>query len=200
MLTSNKISSLVIDSLREQTCEQNTAVLSLYCDYRAQEDQSAVNIVGSLLSQVASRAMRIPVEIQSAFELKERGGQSLRLPDMVKLFAKTISSIERVYICFDGLDELLPQNRSELLRAVRQLIRNAPNMRLFLTGRPYIRRELDKHLTNEAYIIHIVPDRGDITRYVSQKIDDDDDRNPDLMPDHLKHGILKIMLEKVSEM
>jgi len=200
MLTSNKISSLVVDSLREQACGQNIAVLSLYCDYQAQRDQSAVNMIGSLLSQVASRAMQIPVEIQSAFESKERGGQTLRLPDMLKLFAKTISSIERVYICFDGVDELLPQNRSELLRALRQLSQDAPNSRLFLTGRSYIRGELDKHLTKGAYIIHIVPDRGDIARYVSRKIDDDDDRNPDLMPNDLKHDILKIMLEKTSEM
>ena len=50
MLMSGEISSLVIDSLREQTYEENIAVLSLYCDYQTQKDQLAVNIIGSLLN------------------------------------------------------------------------------------------------------------------------------------------------------
>ena len=176
------------------------AVVSLYCDYQAQKDQSAANIIGSLLSQVALRTMRTRVDIQSVFELKERGDRALRLPDMLKLFAKTVNSIERVYICLDAVDELLPQSRAELLRALRQIIQDAPNIRLFLTGRPHIRGELDKHLTKGSYILRIVADQGDIARYVSQMMDIDDDRDPDLMTDDLKHGILNTMLEKASEM
>ena len=120
---------------------------------------------------------------------------------MLKLFVKTVSSIERVYICFDAMDELLSENRSELLRSLRQIVRDAPNIRLFLTGRPHIRAELDKYLTKGAYIIHIVVDQGDIERYVSRRMeDDDDDGDPDLMPDDLKNDILKTMLERASEM
>jgi len=189
----------VIDTLREQTCGGSIAVLSLYCDYQTQKDQSAVNIIGSLLSQVALGAGRIPFEIQRTFELKQRGRQAPRLPDMLKLFVKTVSSIERVYICFDAIDELLPQNRSELLRALRQIVRDAPSVRIFLTGRPHIRGELDKYLTKEAYIIHIVADQGDIARYVNQRIEDDDGGS-ELMPGGLKNDILKTMLEKASDM
>jgi len=168
MLRGSKISSLVIDNLRQQTCGGNIAVLSLYCDYQTQRDQSAVNIIGSLLSQVALGGSQIPSEIRRTFEQKQRGRQALRLPDMLKLFVRAVSSIERVYICFDAMDELLPENRSELLRSLRQIVREAPNVRLFLTGRPHIRGELDKYLTKGAYIIHIVVDQGDIVRYVSR--------------------------------
>ena len=192
---------MIINSLREQTCEENTLVLFHYCDYQTQKDQSAVNIIGSLLSQIALGATEIPSEIQRSFELKKRGLQALRLPDLVKLLVKTVSSIEQVYICFDAMDELLSDNRSELLRALRQIIRDAPNIRLFLTGRPYIRGELDKYLTKGAYIIPIVADQGDIATYVSRKMEDDEDGgDTDLMPDHFKHGIMKTMLEKASDM
>ena len=201
MLMSGEISSLVIDSLRKQTRGENMVVLSLYCDYQTQKDQSAVNIIGSLLSQVALGVRQIPSDVQRAFELGRRGRHALQLSDMVELLVKTVTSIERVYICFDAMDELLPQNRSELLRTLQQIIRDAPNIRLFLTGRPYIRGELDKHLTKRAYIIPIVADQGDIARYVSRKMEDDeDDGYPDLMPDDLKHDILKKMLDKASEM
>jgi len=72
MLISGEISSLVIDSLRKQTRGENMIVLSLYCDYQCdyqtQKEQSAVNIIGSLLSQVALGARQIPSEVQGAFD------------------------------------------------------------------------------------------------------------------------------------
>jgi len=177
------------------------AVIFLYCDYQTQKDQSAVNMIGGLIRQAALRAPRIPSEIKSAFdESKQEGGDGLQLPDMVKLFVQVIGSIEVVYLCVDAVDEMLPQHRLEFLRALRQIVQEAPNVRLFLTGRPYIRAELDKHLTKRAYDIHIVADQRDITRYLSRKMDDDDDQDPGLMTEDLKNDIMKTMLEKASEM
>ena len=201
MLTNNKISSLVIDTLRERTCGQDIAVLSLYCDYQAHKDQSVVNMIGGLLRQVALRAATIPSEIKSAFDKsKQEGGQSLRLPEMLELFIKTIVSIEVVCLCVDAVDEVLRQYRPEFLRAFQQIVQDAPNVRLFLTGRPYIRRELDNHLTKDAYIIHIVADQGDITRYVSRIIEDGNGQDSDLMTEDLKNDIIKTMPEKTSGM
>ena len=94
MLTSNEISSLVIDTLRKQMRGQNIAVIFLYCDYQAQKDQSAVNMIGSLVRQAALRAPVIPSEIKSAFdESKQEGGDGLQLPDMVKLFFKVAATL-----------------------------------------------------------------------------------------------------------
>jgi len=201
MLTENQISSLVIDTLCEQAWGQNIAVLSIYCDYQAQKDQSAVNMIGGLLRQVAPGLVGSVGEIQNAFEESRQGnGKRLRLPEMLGLFVKTICSLKRVYICLDAIDELVPQHRSELLRALRQIIQEAPNTRLFLTGRPHIRGELDRYLTKGAYTIHIVPDQGDITRYLSRKMDDDNEMDPDLMTENLRNDIMKTMLEKASEM
>jgi len=199
MLISDKISSLVIDTLREQTREQNIAIIFLYCDYQAQGDQSTVNLIGSFVRQAALRAPRIPSEIKSAFDKsKQEGGDGLRLPEIVKLFVKVISSTEVVYLCVDAVDEVLPQHRIEFLRALRQIVQDAPNVRVFLTGRPHIRAELDMHLTNRAYSILIVPDQGDITKYLSHMIDHDQD--PSLMTEDLKNDIVKRMLERASGM
>ena len=201
MLATNKTSSLVVDTLHEQARGRNIAVLSLYCDYQARKDQSAVNMIGSLLRQITVGAKRVPGEIKNAFEeSRKEGGGGLRLRDMMKLFVKTISSIERIYICVDAVDELLPQDRSDLLRALREIVQDASNTRLFLTGRPYVRGELDKHLTKRAYSIRIIANRGDIARYLNQKMDDDNARDPDLMTEKLKNDIMKTILEKASEM
>jgi len=119
---------------------------------------------------------------------------------MLGLFVKVISSIKRVYICVDALDESPPEDRSKFLRALRQIIQDSPNTRLFITGRPYIRGELEKHLMNGAHIIHIVADQGDIARYLSQKMDEDDDRDPELMTQDLKNDITKTIMERSSGM
>jgi len=201
MLTSNKISSLVIDTLRKRTRGQNIAVMFLYCDYQAQKDQSAVNLIGSLVRQAASRAPSIPGEIKSAFdESKKEDGDSLRLPDMVKLVVNVFGSFEVVYLSVDAVDEVLPQHRLDFFRALQQIVQETPNVRLFLTGRPYIRAELNSHLTEGAYVIDIVVDQEDITRYLSRKIDDNDHQDPNLMTEDLKNHIMKTMLGKASEM
>jgi len=201
MLTSNEISSLVIDTLRDQTRGQNVAVLGLYCDYQAQGEQSAVNMIGGLLRQVIWGEAGIRSEIRSAFsESKRRGGQGLRMPDMLRLFVKVVSSIDRVYICVDAVDELLPKNRLEFLRELRRITQDAPNTRLFLTTRPSIQAELVRQLRGAPYVIKIVADQGDIASYLTQKIEDDYAQDPDLMTGDLKNDIIRTMLGKASEM
>jgi len=137
-------------------------------------------------------------EIKDSFD--RSGGQRLRLQEMLGLFVKTTNSGERVSICVDAMDKLLPPHRSEFSRSLRQNILEAPNTRLFLTGRPYIRVELDKHLTKGAYTIHIIPHQGDIARYLSRRMGEDDDQDPDLMTENLKDDIMKTLLEKASDM
>ena len=195
----NENSSLVIDTLRNQAHGQNAAVFSLYCDYQARKDQSPVNMIGGLLKQVVARAPEVPGEIKHLFEESRKlGGQGLRLVDMVQLFVKAISSFERVSICIDAVDELLAKDRPDFIRALRHIIDGALNTRLFLTGRPYIRGELDRYFTGRAYIIPVVADQGDIARYVQLKMDDDP--YPGLMSEDLRRDIMKTMSEKTSGM
>ena len=118
--------------------------------------------------------------------------------DMLELFIKVTGSIDRVYICVDAVDELLPKNRLEFLRALRQIIQYAPNMRLFLTARSCICAELGEHLVGDPYTIKIVADQGDIVRYLNSMLDDDLD--PDLMTEDLRTGIIETILGKASEM
>ena len=152
-------------------------------------------MIGDLLRQVDWEAAEIQPDIKSAFKKsKRRGIQGPQLPDMLQLLVKVISSIDRVFICVDAVDELLPQGQLEFLNALRQILQDAPNTRLFLTARPHARVELDKYLTRGAFIIHIVVDQGDITRYLNRRIDDDH------IPDSMKNTIVKAILGEASEM
>ena len=178
---------------------KKAAVLSLYCDYPAREDQSPVNMIGALLKQIVAGQAEIPREIKYHFkESGKLGGQGLRLADMVNLFVKASRSFERVFICVDAVDELRAKDRPHFIRALRHIIDGASNIRLVLTSRPHVRAELNKHLADQASIIQVEADQGDITRYVQLKIDDDP--HPGLMSEDLRKDIMKTMLEETSGM
>ena len=173
------------------TYGKKAAVLSLYCDYPAREDQSPVNMIGALLKQVVAGQADIPGEIMYYFkESRKLGGQRLRLADMVNLFVKASRSFERVFICIDAVDELLAKDRPDFIRALRHIIDGAPNIRLVLMSRPHVRAELNKHLTDRAYIMQVEVDQGDIARYVQLKIDDDP--HPGAMSEDLKRTMKSI--------
>ena len=156
-------------------------------------------MIGDLLRQVDWEAAEIQPDIESAFKKsKRRGSQGPQLPDMLQLLVKVMSSIDRVYICVDAVDELLPQGQLEFLGALRQILQDAPNTRLFLTARPHARAELNKYLTKGAFIIQIMVNQGDITTYLNRRMDDD--HIPDSMTGNLKNTIVKAILGEASEM
>ena len=133
----------MIDSLCDQAGGKGVAVVGFYCDFLAQQEQSATSMLGAILKQLVLRG--IPEHIREAFQKakKEFGGRSLRIPDLVEIL-KTITSLLRVYICIDALDESTPKHRRELLESLRGIIRVSPNTRVFLTGRPHIDDEITK--------------------------------------------------------
>ena len=74
MLSGGYNSSLVIDRLCDQGDAGNRAVACVYCDFHAQDEQSATAILGALLKQVVSAQEPVPEEVQRAFEKSKGGG------------------------------------------------------------------------------------------------------------------------------
>ena len=171
--------------------------MGLYCDFLAQQEQSTTNILGAMLKQLASRG-GIPSHIREAFQRakKEFGGRGLLLPDMVEIVTKTITSLSRLFICIDALDESPSKYRRELLESVQEIVRVSPNTRVFLTGRPHIDNEIVKCFS-EALRIPLSPAHGDIMSYLEVRLKADN--NPYAMDGKLQADIMKIIPEKISE-
>ena len=124
----------MIDQLCGQKYVDNKAVACVYCDFTAQE-QSVTGLFGALLKQVVSALDPIPDQVQKAFESSkgEAGGRRLLLPDILKMLAKSLSLLPRVFICIDALDEFPAKHRPELWEYLQQIVLKCPNARLFLT-------------------------------------------------------------------
>ncbi|RPA98307.1 ankyrin [Choiromyces venosus 120613-1] len=100
-----------------------------------------------------------------------------------------------VVICVDGLDESLPDNRTGLLKALREIIRELPNVRLFLTARPFILDEIKRYFT-DMDTISVTPSK-DVKILLKTKLEEDTE--PDNMDDVLREQIMEIIPKKVSE-
>jgi len=198
-LTSRDVSSLVIDSLCDQTGDQNSAVACFYFDFTVQKDQSPTSMMGALLKQVVGGLEEIPEEVSQAYQKQKKGlgGRGPRLSDIVKLL-QTTSSKERTFICIDAIDECVPEYRVKLLDSLNKILQNSASTRIFVTGRPHIRPEIAKRLGGRVTSLPISTGRDDMIRYLHSRLEGD--TTPDAMDSSLEAEILRKIPENVSEM
>ena len=176
---------------------KDVAVVGLYCDFHAQEEQSTTNMLGTMLKQLASQG-GISKHTKEAFNEANDpfGGRGLQLPDMVDTVKKTIRSLRRLFICIDALDECTPSHRRELLESLREIVGVSPGVRVFLTGRPHIDDEIGGCFSG-ALRIPLSPTYRDIMDYLQMRLNGD--TNPHVMNNELRADIRRIIPEKISE-
>lgn len=216
-LTNSSVSSLIIDALCDNTARLNDSrvieassgdetsglkvgVACLYCDYHYQTQQVATSMIGGLLKQFVIALPEIPDEIVQAFYASKEhlGGRGIRPPKILELFPQVLSRFRETFICIDALDELLLEQRAELLRLLKQVLQKSPTTRMLLTGRPQIYNELPKNLTRSAGMIVIQPSKEDIKAFIAAKLDNDPD--PEVMTEQLKSEIMAYIPDHFSEM
>ena len=190
-------SSLIIDSLCDRSGDKDVAIVGLYCDFVAEQEQSATNMLGAMLKQLVSRG-GIPQHMREAFQRakKEFGGRGLLLSDMVEIVKKTVAFVPRLFICIDALDESPSKHRRELLGSLQEIVRVSPNTRVFLTGRPHIDNEV-VGCFREALRIPLSLTYGDIMSYLEMRLNGDP--IPNAMDDELRVDIMRIIPEKISQ-
>jgi len=199
VLTCRDVSSLVVDRLCDQARGQNATVTCFYFDFAARKDQSATAMLGSLLKQIVSGMETIPKDVSWAFEegKKAIGGRGPQLLDIVKML-QTITSSQRTFVCIDALDECAAVHRGKILDSLKQMLEKSPGTRIFITGRPHIRAEMEKRLGGKVISVSLCPNKEDIIRYIRVRLGEDE--TPDAMDESLVTDILEKIPENVSEM
>jgi len=199
VLTGDDASSLVEDRLCDQSSGQNTAVACFYLDFAARKEQSVASILGSLLRQVVGGMEKVPEEITQVFQKEKMaiGGRGPRLPVIVKML-QTITSSMRTFICIDALGECAAANRVKLVDSLQKILEISPRTRIFTTGRPHVRAEVEKGLAGRVVSVPVGPSKDDILEYLRVRLDEDE--TPDAMDESLEADILENIPEKMSEM
>ena len=181
----------MIDKLCDQAREEDLAVAWLYCDYNAQQEQTVINVMGAILKRLVGR--EIPEAIREVFQ----EGRRPLLADLMRMLRIAIASLPPVFICIDALDEFIPKDLPELFESLRNIVRESPKTRIFLTGRPHVGEYIQGYFP-KAVAIPINPNQDDIRNYVVMKLDRDIER--EAMSADLRAEIVKVILDKVSNM
>ena len=199
MLTGHDVSSLVVDRLCDRAKGQNTAVACFYFDFAARKEQPATSMLGSLLKQVVGGMEGIPEEISEAFQDQKKviGGRGPQLPDIVKMIQSITSSLP-TFVCIDALDECAAIHRVKLINSLKQILEKSPRTRIFITGRPHIRAEIEKRLVGRAASVSLGPSKDDIVEYLRVRLEED--LTPDAMEESLEAEILEKIPENMSDM
>ena len=148
------------------------AIAYVYCDFSIRNMQSTSTVLGSVLRQVVGALEEIPDEVRQAFERAKRqpDGYGLRLSEILDMLIKFLLSLTRAFICIDALDEFPTKQRAQLWNSLQRIVRECPNTRLFLTGRPQIRVEVEEYHPEAAYMVIIEPTSEDIRRYIEERL------------------------------
>ena len=197
-LTARNTSSLVIDSLCNQARNEGIAVAGLYCDFLTPQEHTPTNIIGAILGQLVAGG-EILKELRDRFQERkmEFGGRGPRLPELVKMLRDAIASLPRVCVCIDALDECLPKHLPELLESLRTIVLECPRTRLFLTGRPHVREDVQRYFS-KTVVIHLSPSTDDVRNYVEMRLNRDDE--PEAMNNDLREDIVRVIVAEISDM
>ena len=173
-------------------------MVCFYFDFAARNEQSPVNMLGSLLRQLVNGQEGIPEMIASKFRKEKMsiGGRGLQASGILKMF-QTITATRRTFVCIDGFDECVPEHRIVVLDSLGHILRGSPNTRLFMTGRPQVRSEVEKKLNGMATFMMIRGTEDGVLRFLSEKLKMD--TIPDMMSSTLEGDIMKTIPAMSSE-
>ena len=181
----------MIDSLCDQAREEDLAVTWLYCDHHSQQEQTVINMMGAILKRLVGA--EIPEDIRKAFQ----EGRRPLLADLIRMLRIAMTSLPQVFICIDALDECIPKNVFEVLELLRDIVRESPSTRIFLTGRPHVGGDIQRYFP-KAVATPVSPNQDDIRNYLEMRLDRDPE--PEAMSNDLRMDIVRVILEKISDM
>ena len=98
----------------------------------------------------------------------------------------------------DALDECTTVQRFRLFHSLEEILRKSPDTRIFVTGRPDIRAEIETRLAGLVTSVSVGPTRDDIIRFLRVRLSQDE--TCDAMDESLEADILEKIPGNISEM
>jgi len=169
---------MVINALGREFSDQKVIVACFYFEFAAQKEQSPKNMLGSLLKQIVRGFPEIPGEVvKEYYKLKKViGGRRPQLSE-IQTMLQTVSASQRVFICVDALDECAAEHRQVVLKSLREILEKSPSTRLFLTGRSYIRGEVESLFVETVTFMDIKLNKCDINTYILAMLEEDTNKS-----------------------
>jgi len=178
--------SRVIDHLRDVNAS-GTGVYAtyLYCDYQRTGNYPVTALVGALLRQLLGQFDSLPDKVAEVVRLSHI---KLRRPtatieEMYRVLEPLAPLVKRLFVCIDALDEC--GDAEHLLTLCREF--PLPTS-FFFIGRQSI-TSMVKRVFPDAEVQTIQPQNADIYAVVSEQVEHERARQPELLPPDLAYEI-----------
>lgn len=162
------LASIVIDELHDRFGSGGeTAIAYLYCNFKRQDEQSAIELLSSLLKQLAQSQSPLPSSIQEIYSEHTAKGTRPSMGEVSETIIKLLSRASdsaKTYVVIDALDECRTYDgsRTRLLDAMFE-IQRASNINLLATSR-FISEITERFKEQPA--LEIRASTADVTRYL----------------------------------
>lgn len=124
------------DTFGEYSKGTNIGIIYLYCNYRRQLEQSALDLLGSLARQLAYQQPGISEELQELYHRHVDKKSRPSLEEITKLIQTEIGRFGRVFIVLDALDECINSHDTRrILASTLQTVVIQTDTNLLLTSR-----------------------------------------------------------------
>lgn len=116
--------------------DDSVGVAYVYCNFKRQEREGAVNLLCCLLKELLRQSDSVPQSIKEIYRARQKHKEQASLHDAKDMLETVISRFSRVFIAVDALDELRERaGRDDLLRALFQ-VQEKTGLNFFATSRP----------------------------------------------------------------
>ncbi len=158
------LASLLIDHLKMTQREASSGVIYIYCDYKAQLQQTPSDLIASLLKQSLHQQQLMPADVRKACQDHINAGTRPKRHEMLRMLQESMETFSRNYVIIDALDELSSQDqvRHILLKELRGL-QATHGYNLLTTSRHITNLSLD---FQEPLCLEIRASPEDVQRYV----------------------------------
>jgi hypothetical protein len=155
-----------VDYLERSFEQEKVAIAYIYCSYKEQEDQTAANLIASLVQQLVQISPFISDEISSLYHHHIKKRTRPTLEECSKLLQSEVRQLSKVFIILDALDECSESNgtRDSFLAEIQKL----PDIHLLITSRYILSIE---RVFGGAARVEIRASDEDIKRYLKGRIE-----------------------------
>ena len=187
----------MVDHLQTLFKDQDVAIACIYFNYKEQIEQTACNVVASVLKQLLQNQSKASADVQLLYNHHNKQNTRPELGELVKALRSEIKSYSKVFIVVDALDECPEDNgvRQHILTELRSL---AATVNLMFTSRHLtaIEREFQG-----AERLDVQATDNDIRQYIKGRISREHRLARHIRADHtLEDDILNTLVDNAMGM
>ncbi|KAJ9642435.1 hypothetical protein H2199_004816 [Coniosporium tulheliwenetii] len=160
------LASIVIDHLQKTFPDDDTGIAFAYCSHQERTRQTPVNLIGSLLKQLAQERPSLCDLLKPLYKDHRKHNTSPTLSEISTALRTAIAQYNKVFIVIDALDECPEHSgfRDSLLLELGSL---SQHVSLLVTSRPHISIEYD---IGGAVPLEIQASEDDLRKYLQERI------------------------------